>query len=114
MSGKIVLTKNCLQKKHFELISFRLDGLIRVSDSETKLKDRCKLVLALLEELKSGVVFEAFTIEHILPDSYTRKTRLLGTTMLEERLNAKCKDNCAKEKLPIYAESRYANYKSFC
>lgn len=26
---KIVLTKNCLQKKHFELISFRLDGLIR-------------------------------------------------------------------------------------
>ncbi len=28
--------------------------------------------------------------------------------MLEERLNAKCKDKSLKEKLPIYAESRYA------
>lgn len=66
--------------------------------SETKLKDRCKLVLALLEELKSGVrVSEAFTIEHILPDSQAQENSIIGNLlMLEERLNAKCKDKSLK------------------
>lgn len=83
--------------------------------SETKLKDRCKLVLALLEELKSGVrVSEAFTIEHILPDSQAQENSIIGNLlMLEERLNAKCKDKSLKEKLPIYAESRYATTRAF-
>lgn len=61
------------------------------------------MVLALLEELKSGVrVSEAFTIEHILPDSQAQENSIIGNLlMLEERLNAKCKDKSLKEKLPM-------------
>ena len=83
--------------------------------SETKFKERCKLVLVLLEELKSGVrVTEEFTIEHVLPDSQSQENSIIGNLlMLEDRLNEKCKDKSLEEKLPIYAESRFATTRAF-
>ena len=83
--------------------------------SETKLKERCRLVLLLLEELKSGVrVTEEFTIEHILPDSQAQENSIIGNLlMLEHGLNGKCKDKSLEEKLPIYSESRFATTRAF-
>lgn len=82
---------------------------------EAKLKERCKLVLVLLEELKSGVkVSEDFTIEHVLPDSQAQENAIIGNLlMLESKLNERCEDKPIEEKLPIYAESRFVTTRAF-
>ena len=80
-----------------------------------KLKERCKLVLTLLEELKSGVkTSDGFTIEHALPDSDAQENALIGNLLLlEDNLNARCKNKPLNEKLPIYAESRFVTTRAF-
>lgn len=82
---------------------------------EAKFKERCKLVLVLLEELKSGVkVSEDFTIEHVLPDSQAQENAIIGNLlMLESKLNERCEDKPIEEKLPIYAESRFVTTRAF-
>lgn len=83
--------------------------------NETKLKERCKLVLLLLEELKSGErVLGDYTIEHALPDSGNQENALIGNLLLlEGKLNERCKDKTLKEKLPIYLESRFKTTRDF-
>lgn len=83
--------------------------------SDMKLKERCKLVLTLLEELKSGVkTSDGFTIEHALPDSDAQENALIGNLLLlEDNLNARCKNKPLNEKIPIYAESRFVTTRAF-
>jgi len=83
--------------------------------SESKYKERCKLVLTLLEELKSGAkVSGEYTIEHVLPDSASQENALIGNLLpLEKNLNEKCKNKALKEKLPIYAKSRFCTTRAF-
>lgn len=82
---------------------------------DSKLKDRCHLVLALLEQRVGKVDrVEDFTIEHALPDSAAELNSMIGNLLpLEVHLNERCKDLPLKEKLPIYAESRFATTRSF-
>lgn len=75
--------------------------------SDSKSKERCKLILELIEQYISGrEVNMDVTIEHILPDSQSVDNSQIGNLfLLEERLNRRCKDKPLAEKIPIYNES---------
>ena len=75
--------------------------------SDSKSKERCKLILELIEQYISGrEVNIPVTIEHILPDSQSSDNAQIGNLfLLEESLNHRCKDKPLAEKLPIYRES---------
>ena len=83
--------------------------------SGNKLKDRCKLVLTLLEELKTqSILTDDYTIEHVLPDSESQGNALIGNlVLLEDSLNKRCKNKPLKEKISIYAESRFKTTRAF-
>lgn len=83
--------------------------------SGNKLKDRCKLVLTLLEELKTqSIPSDDYTIEHVLPDSESQGNALIGNlVLLEDSLNKRCKNKPLKEKISIYAESRFKTTRAF-
>lgn len=78
-------------------------------------KDRCKLVIELLEEAETGCpVTTEYTIEHVLPDSASADNALVGNMLLlEPRLNARCANKKLDEKLPIYMESNFATTRAF-
>lgn len=82
---------------------------------DNKFKDRCKLVLSLLEQSLGGAKEpEDYTIEHVLPDSEGEQNALIGNLLLlESNLNARCKDKPLKEKLSIYKESRFVSTRKF-
>ena len=75
--------------------------------SDSKAKDRCKLILELIEQYVSGrEVNMEVTIEHILPDSQSVNNAQIGNLfLLEKNLNRRCKDKSLSEKFPIYNES---------
>lgn len=75
--------------------------------SDSKAKERCKLILELIEQYVSGrEVNMDVTIEHILPDSQSVNNAQIGNLfLLEEPLNRRCKDKSLSEKFPIYNES---------
>lgn len=83
--------------------------------SGNKLKDRCKLVLTLLEELKTqSIPTDDYTIEHVLPDSESQGNALIGNlVLLEDSLNKRCKNKPLKEKISICAESRFKTTRAF-
>ncbi|MEH2953521.1 DUF1524 domain-containing protein [Candidatus Merdisoma sp. JLR.KK011] len=74
---------------------------------DSKNKERCQLVLALLEKYISGRdINMEVTIEHILPDSESIDNAQIGNLFyLEERLNKRCDNKPLEEKFDIYSES---------
>ena len=70
-------------------------------------KDRCRLVIELLEEAATSYPVSAeYTIEHVLPDAEGPASALVGNMLpLEPRLNKRCVDKPLEEKFAIYAES---------
>lgn len=74
---------------------------------DQKCKERCQLVLNLLEKYISrrDVNLEV-TIEHILPDSDGIENSQIGNLfLLEEALNRRCENKSIEEKYDIYNES---------
>lgn len=76
---------------------------------DSKMKDRVKIVLELLENYYSDNDYiEDFTLEHILPDSQNAANALIGNLIpLEDGYNRKCKDKPFLDKLPYYSQSRF-------
>ncbi|MCL2682625.1 MAG: DUF262 domain-containing HNH endonuclease family protein [Bacteroidales bacterium] len=74
---------------------------------DPKVKERCKLVLELIEKYISGrSVNMDVTIEHILPDSEGVNNAQIGNLfLLESNLNRRCADKPIEEKYEIYNES---------
>lgn len=73
----------------------------------SKNKDRCKIVLELLEEYVSNRSINVdVTIEHILPDSKSIENAQIGNLFyLEKSLNKRCSTKPLLEKYKIYDES---------
>lgn len=74
---------------------------------DSKSKERCGLVLSLIEKYISGrdINLEV-TIEHILPDAAGIENSQIGNLFfLENGLNQKCKDKPLAEKYGIYSKS---------
>lgn len=82
---------------------------------DEKLKDRCKLVLELLEHSVGGPEgMDSYTIEHVFPDSVDQRNARIGNLLpLERGLNERCKDKAFDEKLEIYKESRFVSVRKF-
>lgn len=82
---------------------------------DSKNKDRCKVVLEMLEHIKTGDSFIGdYTLEHILPDANDDTCSSIGNLLLlENSLNMRCKDMPLEEKLSIYAQSRFATTRGF-
>lgn len=80
-----------------------------------KNKERCRVVLEMLEESTSGENLSGeYTIEHILPDASIDAHSSIGNLLLlEEKLNQKCKDFPLKDKLSLYSQSRFATTRGF-
>ncbi len=78
-------------------------------------KERCKLVLELLEEAKTGCpVTVDYTVEHILPDAKDQRHALVGNMLpLESSLNERCADKPLEDKIAIYAQSNFATTRAF-
>lgn len=74
---------------------------------DSKCKERCHLVLNLIEKYISGRDINLdVTIEHILPDADGIENAQIGNLFfLEELLNRRCKDRPLAEKYDIYNES---------
>ncbi len=74
---------------------------------DSRNKDRCKIVLELLEEYVSNRTINIdVTIEHILPDSDSIENAQIGNLFyLEGNLNERCSDKKLLEKYDIYNES---------
>ena len=74
---------------------------------DSKGKERCKLILELIEQYISGrEVNMDVTIEHILPDCQSLENAQIGNLfLLEESLNRRCADKPLSEKFSIYNES---------
>lgn len=72
-------------------------------------KNQVLVALKLIESYKSpGFSSEDVTIEHIIPDSNSKENTTIGNlTLLERRLNEKCKDKTLEEKLSIYSDSNF-------
>lgn len=83
--------------------------------SDSKNKDRCRLVLKLLEESKSKLsTVPEFTIEHAYPDSENEGNAVVGNLLpLEEALNRRCKNKPLQEKVRIYETSSFATTRGF-
>lgn len=81
----------------------------------SKNKDRCKVVLELLEQSKSGRRdLGSYTIEHVLPDSKDEANASIGNLLLLEKdLNERCKDKPLEEKLPVYQSSQFVTTRNF-
>lgn len=75
--------------------------------NDSKAKERCKLVLELIEQYVSKrEVNMDVTIEHILPDCQSVENAQIGNLfLLEEPLNHRCEDKPLSEKFAIYDES---------
>lgn len=82
---------------------------------DSKCKERCQLILGLIEEYISGRDINLdVTIEHILPDSESINNAQIGNLFyLEERLNRRCADKALSEKYNIYEESVLSCPKGF-
>ncbi len=74
---------------------------------DSKCKERCQLVLTLIEKYISGRDINIdVTIEHILPDAEGIENAQIGNLFfLEEALNRRCKNKSLDEKCNIYMES---------
>jgi len=74
---------------------------------DSKMKERCRLVLVLIEKYISGRdVNVDVTIEHILPDSEGIDNAQIGNLLLlEPNLNRRCANKPIEEKYDIYNES---------
>lgn len=83
--------------------------------SDSKNKDRCRLVLKLLEESKSNLSsVSEFTIEHAYPDSEDEGNAVVGNLLpLEDALNRRCKNKTLQEKVEIYRTSSFATTRGF-
>lgn len=75
--------------------------------TDSKVKERCRLVMELIEEYTSNRTVNAkVTIEHILPDCDSIENAQIGNLiLLEEGLNRRCSAKPLEEKLKVYAES---------
>ena len=91
----INLFKNIGYSKHWGLYN------------DSKAKERCKLVLELIEQYVSKrEVNMDVTIEHILPDCQSVENAQIGNLfLLEEPLNHRCEDKPLSGKFAIYDES---------
>ncbi len=78
-------------------------------------KDRCKLVIELIEESKTGSpLVGEYTVEHILPDAEGQGHALVGNMLpLEPKLNKRCADKPLEDKLAIYLQSNFATTRAF-
>lgn len=76
-----------------------------------KYKNRVQIILEVIERYVSqSNLVEAFTIEHMLPDSESINNAQIGNLIpLEERLNARCETKPFNEKLVIFSESNFAS-----
>lgn len=74
---------------------------------DSKCKERCQLVLSLIEKYTSGRDINLdVTIEHILPDADGIENAQIGNLFfIEEALNRRCKDLPLTLKYDIYSES---------
>lgn len=83
--------------------------------SDSKCKDRCQLVLNLIEKyISNRDVNLEVTIEHILPDSNGIENAQIGNLfLLEENLNRRCKNKSLEDKYNIYNESALMCPKGF-
>ena len=81
----------------------------------SKNKERCRVVLEMLEEIQTGQnLVGEYTVEHILPDANDDTNSSIGNLLLlEGSLNCKCSNKSLQEKLPIYSQSRFATTRSF-
>ena len=75
--------------------------------ADAKNKERCQLVLAVLEEYSSSRAINlSVTIEHILPDADSIENAQIGNMLfIEEALNEQCSNKPLSEKIEIYKES---------
>ena len=83
--------------------------------TDSKNKERCHLVLNLLEKYVSNRDINIpVTIEHILPDSDSVENAQIGNLfLLEENLNRRCGNKNLKEKINVYKESSLASPRGF-
>lgn len=83
--------------------------------SDSRRKDQCKIILELLERMKTSFApVGDYTIEHILPDSDSKENYMIGNLLLlEDALNRRCKDKSFEEKLDIYKESHFTTTRDF-
>lgn len=74
---------------------------------DSKSKERCQIVLELLEKYISGRdINMKVTIEHVLPDAESVENAQIGNLFyLEETLNKRCKNKSLKKKIDVYNES---------
>ena len=72
-------------------------------------KNQVSAALKLIESyLSPGFSSNDATIEHINPDSDSKEYATIGNlTLLERKLNEKCKDKCLDQKFPIYSDSNF-------
>lgn len=82
--------------------------------SDSKNKDRVKIVLEVLEQNTSLRDLDDYTLEHILPDSANQDNWIIGNILpLEENLNCSCKAKSLQEKIPFYKKSNFAITREF-
>lgn len=72
-------------------------------------KNQVLAALKLIESyLSPGFSFSDVTIEHIKADSGSKESATIGNlTLLERKLNEKCKDKSIEEKIAIYSDSNF-------
>lgn len=72
-------------------------------------KNQVLAALKLIESyLSPGFSFRDATIEHIIADSGSKENATIGNlTLLERKLNDKCKNNSIEEKITIYSDSNF-------
>lgn len=83
--------------------------------NDSKAKERCKLVLALIEKYISNRDINIdVTIEHILPDCDCIENAQIGNLLfLESNLNKQCATKSLEEKIEIYQKSMLQGPRNF-
>ncbi len=78
-------------------------------------KNQVLAALKLIESyLSPGFSFSDVSIEHISADSDSKESATIGNlTLLERKLNEKCKDKSIEEKITIYSDSNFRMTRSF-
>ena len=91
--------------------NFQAIGWSKINEyhKDSSQKRRAQIALETLEAIETGSWnFDAYTLEHLHPDSANRKNANIGNlVLLEESLNAHNAEKTFAEKVDSYQDSRY-------